>query len=42
MIIPEKLRNSMIKRLTKKLTKMRANGSNCADILAKLERLKSK
>jgi len=42
MIVPQKLRNSMIKSLTKKLAKMRANGSNCADILAKLERLKSK
>jgi len=42
MIVSKKLRDYMIKSLSAKLAKMKANGSNCADVLAKLERLKSK
>jgi len=42
MIVSKKLRDCMIKSLTTKLEKMKANGSNCADVLAKLERLRGK
>jgi len=42
MIVSKTLRDFMINSLTAKLVKMKANGSNCADVLAKLERLRGK
>jgi len=40
--LSKSLNNFLIKSLLNKLKKMRANGSNCADVLAKLDRLKGK
>lgn len=42
MNVSKTLRDHMIKSLAAKLAKMKANGSNCADVLAKLERLRGK
>jgi len=42
MIVSKTLRDFMINSLTAKLGKMKANGSNCADVLAKLEKWKRK